>query len=259
MYNDNEIKQIFAVRLKGLREAAGLTQSELAEKLGVSRGSISYYEKQERVPDIVFLQRASDFFRVGVSFLMGYSENQNPTNEELGLFIDFSDEAIEKIQQLDCGHLISMFLENENFETLLSVADYFFQADFWRDRIPEIPYYGNENYDYFAFEVSRIFVKILSDLKLETTEYMYDHFRDQYTKSDIDKMHFLAEKVATANKIASAVEQEAQKKRDRGIELLNKEFELWKEDAQDSSTTRWQRIYQAVMEYVKNENPNSFR
>ena len=47
-----EVNERFAERLRDLREAAGLTQKQLADELGVSRGSISYYENCERVPDI---------------------------------------------------------------------------------------------------------------------------------------------------------------------------------------------------------------
>ena len=45
----------FSRLLKELRESKGLKQAELAEKLGVSRGSISFYENGDRVPDIEFL------------------------------------------------------------------------------------------------------------------------------------------------------------------------------------------------------------
>ena len=46
MIPELNVTQIFAKRLRGLRESVGLSQGELAEKLGVSRGSISYYENQ---------------------------------------------------------------------------------------------------------------------------------------------------------------------------------------------------------------------
>ena len=42
----------FAKRLKQIRETAGLTQEQFAKELKVSRGTISYYEKGERTPDI---------------------------------------------------------------------------------------------------------------------------------------------------------------------------------------------------------------
>ena len=71
MDNNMDIRQTFAQRLRGLREAAGLTQKELAERLKYSRGSISYYENCDRVPDIEFLMTASEFFCVTPHFLLG--------------------------------------------------------------------------------------------------------------------------------------------------------------------------------------------
>jgi len=70
------IKQIFATRLKELREASQLSQSQLAERLGVSRGSISFYENGERTPDIVFLDSVASYFNVPIDYLMGYADNK---------------------------------------------------------------------------------------------------------------------------------------------------------------------------------------
>lgn len=68
-----EVNQHFALRLKELREKEKLSQSHLAERLGVSRGSISFYENEERIPDIVFLSKVSKEFNVNVDYLLGYT------------------------------------------------------------------------------------------------------------------------------------------------------------------------------------------
>lgn len=72
--NANNIQHKFAERLKELRIEAGLSQGVLAEKLGVSRGSISFYENCDRIPDITFLVSASSFFRVSPDYLLGISD-----------------------------------------------------------------------------------------------------------------------------------------------------------------------------------------
>ena len=116
----------FSERLRLLRESKGLNQSQLAEKLGVSRGSISYYENKDRIPDIEFLDKTSKFFNVSYDFLLGdRSRGEKRAEQELGL----SSEAIEAIELLsrtiniDSGvsmlDVLNRLLLNPGFEDLL--------------------------------------------------------------------------------------------------------------------------------------------
>ena len=116
----------FSERLRLLRESKGLNQSQLAEKLGVSRGSISYYENKDRIPDIEFLDKTSKFFNVSYDFLLGdRSRSEKRAEQELGL----SSEAIEAIELLsrtiniDSGvsmlDVLNRLLLNPGFEDLL--------------------------------------------------------------------------------------------------------------------------------------------
>ena len=90
-----EVSTIFAHRLKELREVSGMSQTQLAEKLGVSRGSISFYENGERVPDINFLDKVSVFFGgIPIDYLLGYSENKKEEYVEIGSVTGLSDKAI---------------------------------------------------------------------------------------------------------------------------------------------------------------------
>lgn len=67
----------FSQRLKMLRQKANLTQKELAEKLGVSRGTIGMYEIGQRDPDTETLQKLSDIFGVSVDYLLGKTDVPN--------------------------------------------------------------------------------------------------------------------------------------------------------------------------------------
>lgn len=69
--------EIFSRRLKELREESGLSQALLAEELGVSRGSISYYENGDRTPDVEFLAKAKAYFGVDYEYLLGESSIRN--------------------------------------------------------------------------------------------------------------------------------------------------------------------------------------
>lgn len=61
----------FKDRLKQMRQSAGLTQSELAEKLRVSTSTVSMYEVGSRKPSFEILEQLADFFNVDTDYLMG--------------------------------------------------------------------------------------------------------------------------------------------------------------------------------------------
>lgn len=61
----------FSERLKDLRMQKGLSQIELAKKIGLSNSTISMYERGEREPDFETLDLIGDFFNVDVNYLLG--------------------------------------------------------------------------------------------------------------------------------------------------------------------------------------------
>ena len=69
-------------RLKELRKENGITQSELAKSLNISRSSIAMYENGERIPSYETLEVISDFFNVSILYLLG-KESVDYSNEEL--------------------------------------------------------------------------------------------------------------------------------------------------------------------------------
>lgn len=58
-------------RIKELRLKAGLTQEQLAKKVGLSEQAISYYELGKRNPKIDKWKALSDFFGVPITYLQG--------------------------------------------------------------------------------------------------------------------------------------------------------------------------------------------
>lgn len=59
------------MRLKELREQRGISQTELANFLGVVRSTICQYEKGNRMPDSNILGKLADYFNVSVDYLLG--------------------------------------------------------------------------------------------------------------------------------------------------------------------------------------------
>lgn len=84
--------------LKVLREAAAISQKQLAEAIGVSQQSINKYENHNIEPDIGTLIRISEYFNTSVDYLIGNTtvrrkiENVTPyelSKEESCLVDDF--------------------------------------------------------------------------------------------------------------------------------------------------------------------------
>lgn len=63
----------FADTLRRLRKQEGMTQPQLAQRLGISRSTISMYERGEREPDLAQLQRIADLFQADTDQLLGRS------------------------------------------------------------------------------------------------------------------------------------------------------------------------------------------
>lgn len=72
------VRKCFSERLKGLRKGRKLSQDELGVALGLSRGSISYYEKQSRTAPIDVLYVIADYFNVSADFLLGLKDEPDP-------------------------------------------------------------------------------------------------------------------------------------------------------------------------------------
>ena len=82
----------FGIRLKELRKQNGLTQQQLAERIGVTKSVISFYELKERAPSHDVLMKLSYIFHVSTDYLLGIERNK--TVDVTGL----DDEDIKAVQ-----------------------------------------------------------------------------------------------------------------------------------------------------------------
>ena len=90
----------FGETLKGLRQRAGLTQKQLAERMGITSSVVSYYELSERNPSPETLIKLASIFQVTTDFLLGIQKNPEATLDVSGL----DKEEIELLE-----HMIAVF------------------------------------------------------------------------------------------------------------------------------------------------------
>ena len=71
MQTEDALTQSIARNIAALRKKAGLTQTQLAEKINYSDKSVSKWERGEGVPDIIVLAKLAALFRVSLDELCG--------------------------------------------------------------------------------------------------------------------------------------------------------------------------------------------
>ena len=84
------VKAEFSENLKKLREEKGLSQTELAKRLGCNKSLISSYENMERLPSLNALVKLSYQFAVSIEALLGIKKNKtvdvsNLTTEQISV------------------------------------------------------------------------------------------------------------------------------------------------------------------------------
>jgi len=94
------VQNAFCKRLRMLREEKGLNQSQLGEALRTTRGSISFYENEERLPNVDFLNKAADFFDVSTDYLLGRSDDRQAQLIGVSDMLGLSEDAISRIERL---------------------------------------------------------------------------------------------------------------------------------------------------------------
>lgn len=95
------LKRIIKTNLIKYRKAAGLTQAQLADKLGYSDKSVSKWEREEGVPDIYILKEIADLYGITVNDLI--TENQTLFKKEIKFLSKISKRNKILISLLSAG------------------------------------------------------------------------------------------------------------------------------------------------------------
>lgn len=110
--------ETFAKRFRELREESGLKQVEIGDKLGVSRGAISFYENGDRTPDIDFAAKAANFFGVTSDYILGLSDIKKP-DASLQAAVGYTgleESSAETLHALPCSEkeIVNWLLSDED-------------------------------------------------------------------------------------------------------------------------------------------------
>ena len=84
----------FGSKLRALRQEKELTQQQLADRLGVTKATISAYETNAKYPSVEVLIALATFFDVSADYLLGLSE-QRPAEH-----VHLTDEQNQLINDL---------------------------------------------------------------------------------------------------------------------------------------------------------------
>lgn len=90
---------ILGYRIKELRKENEMSQEDLGKLLGVSKVSISGYEKGTRIPSLEVLNGLLDVFNVSADFLLGREVNV-VCEEQRNIILTLSTDDIEIIREI---------------------------------------------------------------------------------------------------------------------------------------------------------------
>ena len=105
----------FGTTLKELRMKSGLTQKQLADKLWLSKATVSYYEQSLRCPSPEILVKLSAVFHVTTDYLLGIEDKKQTldvtdlTDED----IQFLENAIELLRKKNLERSLEAYEKQE--------------------------------------------------------------------------------------------------------------------------------------------------
>ncbi len=94
-----QLREVFARRLKEIREERGLSQEDVGRMAGLSKATISKYESASHPPKLVHATAIAEALNVGFSYLTGFTDNRyiQETTMISDLFVSLPDDAKKEL------------------------------------------------------------------------------------------------------------------------------------------------------------------
>ena len=83
-------------RIKQLRKEKGMTQTDLAHTLNVTKGTVSTWERDSRTPSFETLDAMCDLFQRRLDYIMGRSDDATPPGQSE---VDADALAISQVEE----------------------------------------------------------------------------------------------------------------------------------------------------------------
>ncbi len=94
-----QLREVFAQRLKEIREERGLSQEDVGRMAGLSKATISKYESASHPPKLIHATAIAEALNVGFSYLIGFTDNRyvQETNIITELFLSLPDDGKKEL------------------------------------------------------------------------------------------------------------------------------------------------------------------
>ena len=138
-----------AGRIKYLRLKKNISQAKLADDLGVSRVSMSYYETGTRTPDIELLIKIANYFGVSLDYLTHRTDIKSIDTDIQAVceYTGLSEEAVDILRNAEHNKDLNVSVLNS---LISSFGDYEYENNRYRCVLSQIT-------DYFNLETDKIY------------------------------------------------------------------------------------------------------
>lgn len=105
-------------KIRELRIRKGMTQQELADIMGITYTSVSYWESGKSKPDIFQIKKLSEYFHVTTDYIYGLTDENIKEDVQMRTLFrkasDLSDEKKEKLNSILKASINALWDDSED-------------------------------------------------------------------------------------------------------------------------------------------------